>query len=411
MPQPFRSLSDQVRWFVIVLVALYVAIVLLLFPPNSTIVAAVLVAIFAAACIVRPTPHPLGGIHDPISGVVITAALLWPPETILLGVGFGCLIGLVSFRGSELWRASMNSTGWALTGAAAAWMAQLVLGSMGTGATSLTIAAVVAVATNRFTNTGMFAIYRSYRYQHRFLPDWRQSLTYLWPSQFLAAPLAIVLAAAAYRFHNMAVGLALTAAYGLALPVARQEYSYYERSQKTLDETVEAAVRTLEGIDPKAREHGARVGRLAIETGRALGMSEDALLALRLAARLHDIGLLAGPGAAGGGDHAIVGSRILATFPDPRIAQFVRAHHERWDGRGTPDGKAGTDTPLGARILSAAEIADGYATGVDAFSTAHSDEEVRAYLLSLRGTGLDPKVVDAMRGAIAKGNWKKEPEP
>jgi hypothetical protein len=77
----------------------------------------------------------------------------------------------------------------------------------------------------------------------------------------------------------------------IALPIARQEYGYYIRAQQTLTEIVEAMVRALEGVDPAARAHGERVSKLATEAGRSLRMSEREILALRLASRLHDVGL------------------------------------------------------------------------------------------------------------------------
>ena len=110
--------------------------------------------------------------------------------------------------------------------------------------------------------------------------------------------------------------LVLTALPAVTLPFARQELAYYFRSQQMLDEIVEAVVRALEGVDPHSRAHGDRVSAIAFETGRRLRMSARELLALRLAARLHDVGLLAGEETPAMEEQlADISSRILTRFP------------------------------------------------------------------------------------------------
>lgn len=368
--------------------------------PN---VVAILVLIFAATGLIKPVPSPLGGIIDPNIGLIIIATLLWPPEDVLFGVGVGSFIGLVLFRKNELWRAATNGAGWGLPAAAAAFVAHRVLPSTSPGLVRLALAGVLAVATYRVINTGIFAIFRSLRFHRPVLSGWLQNIADNWTSQLLSAPLAVVLAAVAERARGLESKFALTAAYMIALPIARQEYEYYIRSQQMLAEIVEAMVRALEGIDPTAREHGERVSSLATETGRRLGISERPLLALRLASRLHDVGQLAGPEGPGAEEHhSAVGSRVLGRFPDALIAEYVRAHHERWDGKGVPDGKRGTAIPLGARILAAAEIYDSAIAGLPPFDSPLSQQAAASYLISLAGTVLDPKVVMTLLGVAAE---------
>ena len=165
-----------------------------------------------------------------------------------------------------------------------------------------------------------------------------------------------------------------------------------------LDEIVEAVVRAQDGVHPAAREHGERVSALAAETGRMLGMSERSLTALRLACRLHDVGLLAGPeeGSSKEGYHAFIGARILRRFPDPMIAEVVGGRNERWDGKGVPDQKSGEAIPLGARILAACKIYDNGVSGLAPFERPLSSQEAVDYVISLSGTALDPNVVKAL---------------
>jgi hypothetical protein len=408
MREPFRELPSACRVIVITLVLVYLAAAVWIFPMARTPVALALTGIFALAGLVRPVSHPLGGISDPITTLAITAALIWRPSEVLLGVGAGSFMGQLFFRRNELWRAATNGAGWGLPAATAAVGTYVIVSVMGSGLPALAVAGVMAVVINRVVNTGIFAVFRSARYGRPLMSDWLQSVSYVWPNQLLAAPLAVVVANIASQFRGIEVGLGLTFLAGWVLPVNRQEYAYYISSQKMLDEIVEASVRALEGIDPIAREHGDRVAAIAVETGRLLSMPERSLTALRLACRLHDVGLLSGTEDRESEEsRAVVGGRILRRFPDPLVAKYVAAHAERWDGRGVPNHLSGETIPLGARILSASKIYDRALSGLAPFDRPMSPMSARSHLISLSGTVLDPTVVMALLRAVDQRSSKR----
>jgi putative nucleotidyltransferase with HDIG domain len=173
--------------------------------------------------------------------------------------------------------------------------------------------------------------------------------------------------------------------------------------------TIEALSLALDAKDPETGDHLSRVRVYAVELAREIGVCDRELECLRVAALLHDIGKLAlpeeiisKPGRLTPEEfekvkvHPIVGAEILQRVGfDPLVPAIVRAHHERWDGTGYPDGLRGDQIPLGARILSA----------VDAFDALSSDRSYRDALplheamreVSLRaGTSFDPAVVDLL---------------
>ncbi len=132
------------------------------------------------------------------------------------------------------------------------------------------------------------------------------------------------------------------------------------------------AVRTLNRA-AEAREvaagHGEAVARYAELIARELAMSEDEASDLTFAARVHDVGkivvperILNKPSSLTEDEyhlvktHTMVGAQIIATIPgSQRMCQFVRHHHERFDGAGYPDTLKGEQIPLGARIIAVAE--------------------------------------------------------
>src|SRR5690242_21419393 len=112
------------------------------------------------------------------------------------------------------------------------------------------------------------------------------------------------------------------------------------------------------------------------ELARALGMSETEIQGVKTASLLHDIGklgvpehILSKPGPLTQEEfqkiriHPTVGAEIIAAVPFPYpVAPLIQSHHERWDGKGYPQGLAGDVIPLGARILTIVDYYDAVTT-------------------------------------------------
>jgi diguanylate cyclase (GGDEF)-like protein len=173
-------------------------------------------------------------------------------------------------------------------------------------------------------------------------------------------------------------------------------------------QSTDVLMRALTERHPGLADHLDGVAQPAVEIARRLGIAGEALEHVRLAAELHDVGKVAIPDAIidkpGPLDddewafmrrHTLIGERIVAAAPAlVPVAKLVRSSHERWDGGGYPDGLAGEDIPLGARIVSVC----------DAFDAIVSDRSYRpgsmpdAAIVELRrcaGTQFDPAVVEA----------------
>src|SRR6201999_2645228 len=155
--------------------------------------------------------------------------------------------------------------------------------------------------------------------------------------------------------------------------------------------------------------HSEEVVGLAVEVARRLGLSASEIAKVRDGAMLHDIGKIAipneilyktGPLSPSEWDTMrnppVIGEGILLRTPElASIAPLVRHEHERWDGRGYPDGLAGEAIPLGARIVCACDAFDAMLSDRP-YKAAMPRAEALAELRRCAGTQCDPKVVEAL---------------
>ena len=178
-------------------------------------------------------------------------------------------------------------------------------------------------------------------------------------------------------------------------------------------EVVVALAQALEERDTYTGEHSESVVDLTGRVAESLGMKPDEVELIRRAALLHDIGkvgipdeILHKPGPLDDEEwevmrqHPAIGERILRAIPGQgTLARIVRHEHERWDGKGYPDGLAGEQIPIGARIILAC---DAYHAMVSdrPYRKAMPHRDAMAELTANAGTQFDPSVVEALIGYL-----------
>jgi HD-GYP domain-containing protein (c-di-GMP phosphodiesterase class II) len=171
---------------------------------------------------------------------------------------------------------------------------------------------------------------------------------------------------------------------------------------------ITALSNAVEARDSHTGGHGHRLVELALALARELGCSEQECEDICWAAVLHDIGkigvpdgILSKPGSLTEEEwelmrrHPELGYQILSPISALKnAARYVRHHHERYDGRGYPDGLKGEEIPLGARIIA---VADAYVAMTEdrIYRKGRSHQEALAELKRCSGTQFDPKVVEA----------------
>ncbi len=198
--------------------------------------------------------------------------------------------------------------------------------------------------------------------------------------------------------------------YRLYLGKLSDEKRHVEEMADLHMRTIEALALAIEAKDQTTHDHLQRVRVYAVEVGKDLKVPAEEMEALQAAALLHDIGKLAipehivsKPGRLTPEEfekmkiHPTVGAEILerVQFPYP-VVPIVRAHHEKFDGSGYPNGLRGKQIPIGARILAAVDFLDALASDRQ-YRRALPMDEAMAKLAKESGKSFDPQVVSVLQ--------------
>lgn len=182
---------------------------------------------------------------------------------------------------------------------------------------------------------------------------------------------------------------------------------YSEREEMLLS-AIESLVAALEAKDTYAYGHSSQVSAIAHAIARQIGLPEQDLFSVRIAALLHDIGkigipdqVLNKPGRMDDEErrlieqHPEIGAKILAGIPAlSRVTEMVKHHHARWDGKGYPEALVGEKIPLGARIIA---VADTYQamTSDRPYRKGLTPDHALTELRRCAGSQFDPALVEA----------------
>ncbi len=275
-------------------------------------------------------------------------------------------------------------------------------------------------------NTGFVASVIGFCTQKRIDTVWKETFLWTAPSYFAGASVATL---AKMIFRNDLTAVAL-----LIAPVAFlifHSYSIYtsraEEKQQHIEDlsqskakladlylaTIKSLALAIDAKDQYTHQHILRVQRYAVATATEMGITGDEWEGVNTGALLHDIGklgvpeyVLMKPGRLTEEEfakikkHPEIGAAILdpVEFPWP-VLPGVKYHHEKWNGTGYPDGLAGENIPLTARILAVADVYDAL-TSSRSYRHAWTHEKAIATIQQDSGTHFDPVIVEAFMKII-----------
>jgi putative nucleotidyltransferase with HDIG domain len=202
--------------------------------------------------------------------------------------------------------------------------------------------------------------------------------------------------------------LRTVATAGAQLALSAQNLRLVEDLRRSFATSIVAIATAVEARDGYTEVHCERLAAFSVAVAERLEFGADELEAVRLGALLHDVGKIAipdrvllKPGSLTPSErttmesHALIGERIVKAIHgihDWTLA-CVRHHHERWNGGGYPDGLAGEDIPLAARIVGVVDVWDALSTKRP-YKKARKEAMVRETLTKGRGVQFDPEIVD-----------------
>jgi putative nucleotidyltransferase with HDIG domain len=203
--------------------------------------------------------------------------------------------------------------------------------------------------------------------------------------------------------------------FGNNIAIAIENSRLYQDIRSNFFNSIQALAYALEAKDPYTRGHSEVVAQYSIKIAREMGFSEDRIEPLHQMCLLHDIGkigvvpdVLGKEGFPNEDEwelvrkHPLIGDNIVRPLNlPPRIRSVIRNHHERFDGRGYPDGLMGHQIPLEARIVA---VADAYDAMVSTrpYRKAMSQQRALVELERNSGTQFDPDVVRVFKSVMRK---------
>ncbi|MBE6997692.1 MAG: HD-GYP domain-containing protein [Ruminococcaceae bacterium] len=238
-----------------------------------------------------------------------------------------------------------------------------------------------------------------------------------------------------YRFHRvltseplfwvavgiLALWLVALVVYAITSAQIRKYQERHERDNEIINESIETFTGFIDAKDPYTNGHSKRVAIYTRCIAREMGISGEDLDRVYYIALLHDCGKIGVPDSILGKpgkltdeefeiikSHTVRGGEILSHFKSLKNAgEGARYHHERYDGRGYPDGLKGEDIPFIARMICVADSYDAMNTN-RVYRDRLSTERIIDELERNRGLQFDPQVADVMLGLLRAGALDEE---
>ena len=402
-------MSLKLKIYIIVITTLATALFIYLtpsLPSFSNIWLAILffltISIFAEFI---PVDLPVGGVISigfPIDFVLI---LVYGPALAMLITALGALIGEIIERKVSWYKIIFNTSQYALTAGIAGIIYQQAGGVVGAqNIFRFILPATICALTYCIVNITLFVMVVSFAQNVRIKTIWRTSIKEMIPSYIAEAPMGFLMA-----IVYTEVGIVGILLFFLPLLLARRSFELYTKMRKVYLDTIRALAAAIDAKDPYTKGHSERVAETSIAVAQEFNLSDRDIENIEYTALLHDIGKIGIADNILGKEskltnkefdkikeHTVMGAKIIEPVDFLKNSyEAIYHHHEKYNGKGYPDGLKSEDIPLSARIIAVADAYD--AMGSDRpYRKKLNHNKILRELKEQSGKQFDPEVVKVL---------------
>ena len=352
-----------------------------------------------------PVDLPVGGVISigfPIDFVLI---LVYGPALAMLITALGALIGEIIEKKVSWYKIIFNTSQYALTAGIAGIAYQQAGGVVGAqNIFKFILPATICALTYCIVNITFFVMVVSFAQNVRIKKIWRTSIKEMIPSYIAEAPMGFLMA-----IVYTEVGIVGILLFFLPLLLARRSFELYTKMRKVYLDTIRALAAAIDAKDPYTKGHSERVSEMSVVLAQELNLSDNDIENIEYTALLHDIGKIGIDDSILGKkgsltdqefdkikEHTIMGANIIQ--PVDFLKNSYRAiyhHHERYNGKGYPDGIKSEDIPILARIIAVADAYDAMSSDRP-YRKKLSKDKILKELKDQSGKQFDPEIVKAL---------------
>ena len=372
----------------------------------------VIISIFAEFI---PVDLPVGGVISigfPIDFVLI---LVYGPALAMLITALGALIGEIIERKVSWYKIIFNTSQYALTAGIAGIAYQQAGGVVGAqNIFRFILPATLCALTYCIVNITFFVMVVSFAQNVRIKKIWRTSIKEMIPSYIAEAPMGFLMA-----IVYTEVGIVGILLFFLPLLLARRSFELYTKMRKVYLDTIRALAAAIDAKDPYTKGHSERVSEMSVVLAQELNLSDNYIENIEYTALLHDIGKIGIDDSILGKkgsltdqefdkikEHTIMGANIIQ--PVDFLKNSYRAiyhHHERYNGKGYPDGIKSEDIPILARIIAVADAYDAMSSDRP-YRKKLSKDKILKELKDQSGKQFDPEIVKVLISVLDREREK-----
>lgn len=352
-----------------------------------------------------PVELPIGGsvtIGFPIDFVVI---LVYGPAMAMCTTFLGEILAELLNRKINWYKSLFNASQYALSAGVAGIVYQELGGLVGTvDLTSHIIPAIFCALTYYLINSNLFMSVISIAEEVSILSIWKNRIRGALATYIALAPIGFIMA-----MVYISIGIWGIILFFFPLILARRSFELYSKMQKVYLETIRALAAAIDAKDPYTKGHSERVAEMTLDLAQELNLSDRDIENIEYAALLHDIGKIGIEEKILGKngiltdkefdrikEHTVMGAKIIEQVEFLKDSyKAIYHHHEKYNGKGYPDGLKSEDIPILARIIAVADAYD--AMGSDRpYRKKLSKDKIMKELKEQSGKQFDPEVVKAL---------------